>query len=739
MELISTRFARYRFEARRDEYGVPHVQAASWREALYALGYLHALDRPTQMLFGEVVASGRAAELIADSEELVETDHLFRRAGIHRNLKRETSLLTDSIFDQLTSYCEGVNDGLKQRGRSLPMWATGFQPGCWTQESVLLMGNLLSFGGLAIGQQQSERLLIELIQLGLDRDRLRELFHPRLDEADFDLISQVKISNQLSDEALDLLADLPRLAGSNAWAVSPRRSASGHALLASDPHLEVNRLPAIWYEACLRWADRYVMGATLPGCPLFAVARTQRLAWGVTFMKGDTSDYFVEDCRPGGQTGWQYRRGDQWHDFQLREEQIGRKGRSPEVLRIYENEQGTLECDPDEQGPGRYLSVAWTGSEDGSGRSIAVWLDVTASDCAADAMQIVQHSPHPSLMWVFADSDGHIGLQGTGRFPVRAQGKSGLLPLPAWDEANHWRGSIDPDLLPREYDPPQGFVATANEEVNQPEGPMFVTQHSADYRKRRIVERISELPEATIQDMQSMQYDYVSLHARDLLAVLLPHLPDGDIKNRLAQWDCSYSPESREAPLFQHLYRNVLLEIFGHQQGIGWRRMLYLCTRVGYSTMVLTAIDRLLQQETSLWWQARDKGELIRKAAATLEHEPDLPWSEVNRFHFANRFFEGRIAGRFLGFQTPPLAMPGCHATPFQGHVLKTAARETTFAPSYHFVADLGTDHAWTNLPGGPSESRFSKFYRSDIPRWSGGQYKRLACDLPAEPKQVDP
>ena len=84
--------------------------------------------------------------------------------------------------------------------------------------------------------------------------------------------------------------------------------------------------------------------------------------------------------------------------------------------------------------------------------------------------------------------------------------------------------------------------------------------------------------------------------------------------------------------------------------------------------------------------------------------------------------------GRVLGFHTGQMPMPGCHATPFQGHLLITAKRETTFAPSYHFVTDLGTDEAWTNLPGGPSESRFSPFYKTDIVRWQHGTYKRLTA-----------
>ena len=149
-------------------------------------------------------------------------------------------------------------------------------------------------------------MLLELIHAGADDMGLRDLYAPRLDSVDFDLLRQVRMSNQLSNAALDTMTDLPRLAGSNAWALRGERTACGAALLCSDPHLEIDRLPGIWYEAVLNWGrDAYLLGATLPGCPLFAVARTPRLAWGVTYMKGDTIDYFIEDCRPGGASGWQ--------------------------------------------------------------------------------------------------------------------------------------------------------------------------------------------------------------------------------------------------------------------------------------------------------------------------------------------------------------------------------------------------------------------------------------------------
>ncbi len=731
MKPLRIKNPRRRFSAARDENGVPHINAGSFQSALYGLGFLHAVDRPTQMLFGHAVASGRSAERIADKPELLETDRFFRRVGLYQHLEADVHRLDDVTFGHVTAYCEGVNDGMKQYGRSLPMWATGFQMHPWNHQAVMLIGNLLNFGGLAVGQQQNERILLELIQTGVDRDMLRELFEPLLDNADFDLLKQIKISNRLSNEALELLTDLPRLAGSNAWAVSPARSATGGALLASDPHLEVNRLPALWYEAVLEWDGDFVMGATLPGCPFFAVARTSRLAWGVTYLKGDTSDYFIEDCRQSDEGHWQYRRDVRWIDFQVREEKILRKGGPPEQLNVYYNPLGTLDGDPQQVGAGYQLLTAWTGDSGGAERSVQTWLALVDCPDAISAMDIVRECPQPTLCWIFADRAGHIGRQANGLFPQRAPGYTGLLPIPAWDEANHWQGWLPTEVLPRVYDPPEGYVASANEDIRADDGACLVTLPVPDYRKRRIDERLAALDQATLADMQALQYDVISLQARDLLEIFLPELPDGEIKSRLSAWDCNYAPQSTEASLFSKLYRNVLLEVFGQDSGqhsgLGWRRMLYLCSRVGFAMPVIISIDRLLKKPESLWWEGRDKGQLIRKAASELSSEPDQPWSQVNAFNFTNRFFEGQLVGRTLGLHTPEMAMPGCHATPFQGHLLRSATRETTFAPSYHFVADASKSEAWTNLPGGPSESWFSRWYKNDIVRWSTGQYKKLS------------
>lgn len=742
MKRLELKHASRKIEVARDKAGVPHVSAGNFEDALYGMGYVHSLDRRTQILFARAIGQGRAAELIADKPTMLESDRFFRRAGLYLRLDEEVAQLPDDQRSQLTAYTQGVNDGLRQAGSSLAMRAVRFRTTPWDVQAVLLIGNLLAYSGLAMGQQRAERVILDMILAGVASDRLRELYAPHLDHADFELLKQVKTPRNMSEQALAEL-DLPKLTGSNAWAVAPGRTRPSASqgdrpgqgagpLLASDPHLEIDRLPTTWYEVVLRWgASDYLIGASLPGTPLIAVGRNAHLAWGTTYAMGDTLDFFIEDCRV--QEGHcQYRRGDQWHDFQVRHEVLARKKKkpAPEILTVYTNPQGTLEADPLSAGPGYLLSSSWTGQRGGAGAAIGTWLRLAQSQGVMDGMHVVRDAPQPTLIWIFADRAGHIGRQVSGRYPVRPEHASGLVPLPAWDERNHWQGWVDPRELPSSFDPPEGFVASANQD---PGGPRLVTLPAADYRFRRICERLEELKGATLADMQALQYDVVSLQARDLLTVFLPFLKGDEFRafhDRLAAWDLRFNPESIEATYFGRLYRNTLFEIVGGDPkkdgGLGLRRVVYLSNQPNFSLLMFAGIDRILRQDTSTWWQGRDKGDVIRGAARRAMARPDRPWGEVNRITFENRFLPGFLA-QALRLRMGPLALAGCHATPFQGHLRGGRKRRTAFGPSYHFVADLSRDEAWTNLPGGVSENRLSGLYKSDLKRWIKGEYKQLA------------
>ena len=117
MKPLTIKNTRRNFSAARDDNGVPHITARNWRDALYGLGFMHAIDRPTQLLFSRVVASGQSVEQIDDNPDLLETDRFFRKVGLYQHLDREVKDLDDVTFGHLTAYCEGVNDGMKFGGQ----------------------------------------------------------------------------------------------------------------------------------------------------------------------------------------------------------------------------------------------------------------------------------------------------------------------------------------------------------------------------------------------------------------------------------------------------------------------------------------------------------------------------------------------------------------------------------------------------------------------------------------------
>ena len=175
-------------------------------------------------------------------------------------------------------------------------------------------------------------------------------------------------------------------------------------------------------EGVLNGAFLWIAALVLPLVPI-GIVGTRRLAWGVTYFKGDTCDYFIEDCRKE-KGAWQYRRGSQWSDFDVREEIIERKGSEPETLHVHFNDLGTLDCDPDADGPGYYLLSKWTGDGEGAARSLTTWLGLVHCGDTLSAMAKVRELPQPTLCWVFADGDGHIGKQVSGWFPLRSEGRS---------------------------------------------------------------------------------------------------------------------------------------------------------------------------------------------------------------------------------------------------------------------------------------------------------------------------
>lgn len=193
----------------------------------------------------------------------------------------------------------------------------------------------------------------------------------------------------------------------------------------------------------------------------------------------------------------------------------------------------------------------------------------------------------------------------------------------------------------------------------------------------------------------------------------------------MLDWDLKYSADSEGAWRFEQFYAELYREVFG-KGGLGEQVVDVLRTETGAFIDFYHNFDRVLLSEASAWFGTRTREEIFRTAGAAALKSPPKTWGETHQFMMTNIFFNGRLP-RFLGFDRGPYVAIGSRATIHQAQLYRSHGRETSFLPSYRFIADLGEDHIHTTLAGSPSDRRFSRWYASNLTDWLQGRYKTLA------------
>ncbi|MDH3712256.1 MAG: penicillin acylase family protein [Gammaproteobacteria bacterium] len=703
----------------RDEHGVPHIIAPTLEAAHWGMGYCHALDRGIQLFLMRVLGQGRACELLSSNDELLELDRFFRRMNWGGHLAPELAKLDAECISLLHAYCDGINTRLAVK-RPWEFWLLGYRPEPWRLEDTMLLARMTGYLTLAQSQAESERLLLELVQAGVANDKLEALFPGNLVGLDRALIERVTLGERIVPEALKWLSAAPRMMASNNWVVAASKSATGSALMANDPHLEINRLPAVWVEQVIELPDRYFLCANMPGLPAPLVGRSEHLAWGSTYTFMDAVDSWVEHCRDG-----RFRReADDWQAFTVRTEEILRKKQNPVTVTYYENDHGVLDGDPHQEG--YYLTTRWTPSRSGGETLMAIknlW-QATTVDQGMAALGRVESS----WSWVLADSLGDIGFQMSGLMPRRPEGATGFVPLPGWDPANDWQGMVSAEDLPRVVNPPEGFLVTANQDLNALGLASPINMPMGDYRARRITAQLAQRVQVSVEDCEELHCDTYSIQAAEFMEQLRSLLPDTDAGMLLREWDCDYGVDSRGAVIFEKLYRELYRELL--QPTLGEEVFEYLLDGTGVFIDFYQNVDRLLLAKTSPWHGGRNQEALFEAALKRLPAKVDARWGERNRLVMSHLLFGDKFP-RFLGFDRGPYAIPGGRATPHQGQIYESAGRLTSFAPSLRIIADLGEKELRSCLAGGPRDRRFSKWYCTGMSDWIAGRYKILR-PLPA-------
>lgn len=564
----------------RDPYGIPHIRAESMADAFFAQGFAHAQDRLWQMEADRMKAQGRWAELVGAGG--VEQDKLFRRFRLAKSAVRDYEQVQPETRQMLDAYAAGVNaymataERLPTEFERLERQPEAWQP--WDGLSVYKVRHVLMgvWEGKAWREQLARRggaeLLARLYDLSLSQEGEPLILPPggRLQAAEESALAELKA----------ILAGLAQLhpedeAGSNNWVVSGQRTASGKPLLAGDPHRAVD-VPNVYYQnhvAC----DRFdVAGLSFPGLPGFPhFGHNGQVAWSITHTGADTQDLFVERFDPANPN--RYWHQGEWKEATLFQERIQVRGGEPVSIEVVVTCHGGVIAG--EPASGSAVAMQYTATEPGNTGWDCLLPMLEARTCAEmDSCMAGWVDPVNNLLT--ADIHGAIGYRMRGRVPVRSA-RNGWLPVQGWSGECDWQGSVPFAELPASFDPPEGYLLTANNQVVGPEYPYYLAHFwSSENRALRIQERLLAEGSHTPQSMMAIHADLLSrpaLQFLGLLGELKPQSAAGQAAREiLSGWDGQMKAEQSApviyATLREELLRALIRPLVGNLEGEAFDR-----------------------------------------------------------------------------------------------------------------------------------------------------------------------
>jgi len=588
-------------EVYRDSYGVPHIYASTPHDLFFAQGYVHAQDRFWQMDFWRHIGSGRLSEMLGDS--LVETDQILRTLGFARVAQEELESFDPTSKEILESYSAGVNAYLQDHQGAdlsleylvLKVINPDYQPEPWQPLHSVTWGKIMAWdlGGNMDGEIEKALLLGSLTP-----EQVADLIPPYPEDKPvivpgFQATANLATGEVFAESHLEKLSQLTQTVkgkldlldqvlgprgigiGSNSWAIAGDRTATGKPLLANDPHLAA-QMPAIWHEVglhCTQQGDAcpyQVTGFSFVGVPGVIIGHNENIAWGFTNVGPDVQDLYIEKINPENPN--QYEVNGEWVDMELVSETIQVAGGEEQDLTVRYTRHGPIISDTTylEEDfaaaagidlPADYaLTLRWTALEP-SHLFRAIWRFNRAANWE-EFREGTRDFAAPAQNLLYADVEGNIGYQMPGVIPIRAKG-DGSLPVPGWTDEYEWIGYIPFEEQPFAFNPPEGYIVTANNAVAGADYRYLIaTVFAHGYRAQRIVDMIMEAPgpidSAYIQEMHG---DNKDLNAEMLVPILL-EVPVGieneEFRELLVGWDYQADMDSPAAALFEVFWKNLL-------------------------------------------------------------------------------------------------------------------------------------------------------------------------------------
>jgi len=740
-----------------DDRAVPHIFARSEADAYRALGYVVARDRLFQLDLQTRATAGTLSEVLG--RPVLDADRMQRSLGLAWSAEREWAALdtASAVARAARAYADGVNawiDHLRPRDFPLEYHLLRSRPQPWKPQYTLYllkrMGYTLAFNTV---ERQRARLAAMIGDSAVDalfpvHAPVQEPIQPGPGSYPrYDLRRLTSPSPRPPAPLAFRTAPFPGVdagvddaIGSNNWAVSPRRSATGHALLAGDPHLDLT-LPSIWYEVHLSVPQTLdVYGVTIPGVPGVVIGFNRDLAWSFTNTESDVLDLYAETLNHRVHPT-AYRLDGSWHPLDPRiERYLGTRGEVLAVDTIYHTHRGPLSLTG-----GQPTSIRWTVLEASSVEALS---QVEKAHSVDQWLRAMEGFRVPAQNGIVADRSGTIAIRSNGAFPLRPGDGRGDRMRDGTTSRSDWTGYWPFSRYPFSRNPAQGYLASANQEPKDPRvDPTYLGSNwPAPWRAIRINQLLAGDSQVTVDAMRRFQTDPGSARA-DALAPLLVQIgrkaegaeaAEGaalkEAVDLLAKWDRRYTRDDPGAVIFeftmQELQSRLWDELLAHA-GMELRRV---------ATPGDAVLLEALRDSLSPWWDDRRTARVVEgredvvaasltaalaRAKQALGDPSTWRWDRVQQANIYHLL-------QLPSLSALRLPVPGGPST------LSPSSGSGRQGPSWRMVVELGPEvSGFGTYPGGQSGNPASSRYLDRLPKWLSGQldtlrFPRSGDELPA-------
>jgi len=730
----------------RDGYGVPHIEASNEHDLMFAAGFVHGQDRLWQMDIERRAGEGRLSELFGRST--LPFDRMFRIVGIRRSAARILSKMSPESLDRLKWYADGVNAYIASaRGRyPVEFDLLGYEPEPWTPLHSVIVGRLTAWElNLSWWTDLTYGSIAERVGLAHVLDILPEYppgVPPTVPSGEWRSYASAGLPYLRTAQAYaQLFRSASVTGGSNAWAVSPRRSTTGAAMLANDTHLHLES-PSRWYEIQFEMPGLRVRGMSMAGVPAVVAGRNDSIAWGLTNVMADDADFYVE--RLDSATGSHYLYDGTWYPLTLLGEEIQVRGDSARALTVRLTRHGPIVTDietPLQKGKPPYVaSMRWTGNEIDD-----QFLAFTRIDRAGNWEEFtagVREFAVPGQNFVYADVRGNIGYWCGVRLPVRT-GRNSLLPQPGWDPSAEWKGFVPFARLPHRFNPPEGYIASANNRIVDESYPYHISDlWEPSSRIERLNDVLGKKGDAfSVQDFERLQLDAYSAYAREIVPYLVAAFQDSlgtlwegeRIFEYIRNWHYRFTTDDVATSIYQEflvrLIRNTFADEMGEDLFHDW---------VLLSNIPLRVTARLLGAGTSPWFddvqtpQVETRDDIVRRSLRQAVEDlrsrwgndpKNWRWGNLHAVSLRHLFGLRKPLDRIFNIGPFPVAGGSTALVSFEYDINKPF--DVTVGPSFRQIFDMGGEGEFRSvLPSGESGQVFHAHYADQTSLWLNGGYR---------------